>query len=486
MRLSFFGAAGEVTGSCYLLETVRARVLIDFGLHQGDREADRKNRRLPPINPDRLDAVVLTHAHVDHSGRLPLLTPAPSPSPKRVRGSTPAVFTTPIFATPATIDLTAILLRDAAHLQASDAERESRRRLRQDRPPVTPLYTIDDVDRVLRLLRPLPYDSPREIAPGVTCRFVDAGHILGSASVELTVQDRPDDTTKVLVFSADLGPRGSPLLRDPVGFEHTDVLVLESTYGDRDHRPLDQTVDELAGILAAARDHAGGGKVLIPAFAVGRTQQLIYFLGGMRRDGRFPGGGGGDPGVYVDSPMAIEATELYRAHKDLFDDAARRMLDAGDSPLRFPGLRFMRTAEQSASLNTIAGGAVVISASGMCNGGRILHHLKHSLWREQTHLVIVGFQAQGTLGRQLVDGATRVNILGEPIAVKAKIHTLGGFSAHAGQTELVGWAARIRKPPSRVFLTHGEDGPRKALAAALKQELGFVCERPRWGDAVDL
>lgn len=531
MRLSFYGAAGEVTGSCYLVETDRARVLIDFGLHQGDQNAERRNRRLPPIDPARLDAVILTHAHLDHSGRLPLLTPghnstAPSgvplldaqrrsgdgPSSARLRGGAPRAvapraarrdagdeFRGPIYATPATIELTGILLRDAAHIQENDAERENRYRVRERKPPVTPLYTADDAERVLRLLRALPYNQPREVAPGITCRFTEAGHILGSASVELTVRER--ERQIVIAFSGDVGPRGSPLLRDPEPVANADVVILESTYGDRDHRDYDESIQEFARVLDGARA-AAASKVLIPSFAVGRTQMLIYEIGRMRVNG---GGSRGAPasslpGVYVDSPMAIEATDLYRRHLDLFDEETRAIIASGDTPLAFPGLRFTHTREQSAALNTLGGGAVVIAASGMCTGGRILHHLRHGLGRPETCVVFVGFQARGTLGRRLVDGEPIVRVLGEPIEVKASIHTICGFSAHTGQSGLIEWAAAV-KPVSngsreiggtktqskqRVFLTHGEDKPRAALRDRLRRELGWEPALPNWGESVEL
>ncbi len=468
MRLSFFGAAGEVTGSCTLVETSRARVLVDFGLHQGATEAQRRNQRLPPIDPGRLDAVVLTHAHLDHSGRLPVLAGRTS-------------YAGPIHATPATIDLCEVMLRDAANVQAMDAERFSRQRLRRGRDEVRPLYGQDEVTEALRRMARVPYGEARPVAPGVTARFVDAGHILGSASVELTVED--DGRRRVIAFSGDIGPRGAPLLRDPMPILRADVMLLESTYGDRDHRSREATIDELVGILDAAR--TPGGRVLIPAFAVGRAQQLIFHLGRLHYGGRFKG-----RSVYVDSPMAIEATTLYRRHRDLFDAESWAIITGGGAPLNFPGLRLVRTTEESRGLNRVGDGAVIIAGSGMCTGGRILHHLKHSLWREETHVVMVGYQAEGTLGRRLVDGQSIVRVMGEPIAVKARVHTLGGLSAHAGQSGLVEWAATCRTPEGaghpRIVLNHGEERARAPLAERLRRELGCQVITPGFGQALEV
>jgi metallo-beta-lactamase family protein len=451
IRLGFYGAAGEVTGSCYLLSTDNARVMVDCGMHQGEREADEHNRRLPPIDPAEIDAVVLTHAHLDHCGRLPLL----------VRHG----FKGPIFATPASCELAAIILRDSAQLQGADCRRFNTRQRTATDPCQEPLYDELDVERTLGLLAPRSYGTPFEAARGVRVAFHDAGHILGSGSAHVRVEDGP--RTINAVFGGDIGVSGSPILRDPVTPVPADVVLLESTYGDRDHRSLEATRDELLGILRTAQ--ATGGKILIPAFAVGRTQDLIFHMGDFLRKGLIKG-----LRVFVDSPMATETSELYRRHKDVYDDHARGLLDGGDSPLAFPGLSFVRSPQESRRLNEASGSMVIISASGMCTGGRILHHLRHSLHKPETSVVFVGYQGFGTLGRRLVDGAKSVRIFGQSIEVNATIHTLGGFSAHAGQSGLVHWMAPLARSSPAVFLVHGEDRPRAALKQTLEQTYGLT------------
>jgi metallo-beta-lactamase family protein len=472
IRLSFFGAAGEVTGSCYLVETPTARVLVDFGLHQGGHEAELRNHRPPPIDARRLDAVVLTHAHIDHCGRLPLLV---------TQG-----YRAEIHCTAATADLATILLRDSAKIQEEDAMRDAYRANRRGETAMPALYTRDECERVFPMFNPLAYEAPREIAPGVTVRLVDAGHILGSASVEMKIV-APGREPLTIFFSGDIGQRGSPLLRDftppgatpPTPSVTPDVVVMESTYGDRDHKPLQSSLDEFADVVALAQESRG--KILVPAFAVGRTQNLIYQLGDMLREGRIR-----PIPVFVDSPMAVDATELYARHRALFDKEAWALIDSGTSPLKFPGLRLLRTGEESRMLNTLEGPAMIIAASGMCTGGRIMHHLKHHLWRVGTHVVIAGYQAAGSVGRQLVDGAHRVMIMGEPIIVRAKIHTIGGFSAHAGQADLLRWAAPLKGTGARLFLTHGERAPRQTLASKLKQFIGIEARMPEYHEGVDL
>ena len=466
MRLEFHGAAGGVTGSAHLLVTARARVLLDFGMFQGGPAAEKGNRRRPGFDPRSLDAVVLSHAHIDHSGRLPLLARW---------GVRP-----PIWSTPATAAMCAIMLPDSAHVSQMDAKRWGRKRHGRGRPEgrgeVEPLYDQDDVRAVLETLRTLPYRRAQEIAPGVTLTFLDAGHILGSAIVVLDVAE--PGARRRLVFCGDLGHSPAPLLRDPEHPGEADVLLLESTYGDRDHRPQAETLEQFRRLILDAQSR--GAKVLVPSFAVGRTQELVYHLGELRRAGVL------EMPVYVDSPLAEATTQIYRRHRELYDQEARELLENGVAPLGFDTLRFCHTPEESMALNDLAGPAVIIAASGMCTGGRIVHHLKHHAGRRETCILMVGFQAVGTPGRALVDGARTITLMGERLEVNASVHTLGGFSAHAGQTELLTWAGRFPRGAGgkrpRTFLVHGEDGQRQALAAKLGERLQVEAELPVGGE----
>jgi metallo-beta-lactamase family protein len=463
MKITLLGAAGgEVTGSAYHVQTNGASVLVDCGMFQGGKKADELNR--PPLDASqKLDAVLVTHGHLDHTGRLPLLAKA------GIRA--------PVFATPATIEMTALILRDSARIQAADAEHWNRKRQRAGEPPKEPLYTQEHAEQAIQLLRPVPYQEPVPVAPGVRAIWAESGHMLGSASIKLLVEE--DGKQKSVVFSGDLGPLGAPILRDFEPFHEADLLFLESTYGDRDHRPFPETVEEFVSIVQEAV--AAKGKMLVPTFAVGRAQLLMTLLAWMFRQQKvlpFP--------VFLDSPMAIEATNIYARHRELFDDAMIKFLSERSIREDLKTLTLSTTADDSRKINDQPGPCFIMAGAGMCTAGRILHHLKQNLWRPETHVLIVGYQSHESLGRRLVEGDKMVRIFGEKIAVKAKVHTLGGFSAHAGQKDLLGWFSAIAPSKPRVILTHGENGPRQELAKQLQQRFQSASELPNMFDVVEL
>lgn len=462
--LSFLGATQEVTGSCYLIETRDgSRVLLECGMHQGHREEEEDNARPFPFDPGSLDAVVISHAHIDHSGLLPRLAAA------GYRG--------PIFATEATCELMELMLLDSAHIQENDAEWENKWRARLGKPPVEPLYTTADAEKALSLCRPQPYGSALEVALGVIVTFHEAGHILGSSIVEMELHDH--HLTRRLVFSGDLGNTCTPLMRDPTPLSRADVVLMESTYGDRDHRCGEDTLNELVEILQTA--HRGGGNVLIPAFAVGRTQDLLFYLGRFYQEGRLP-----QQAVFLDSPMAIKANAIYTRFSEHFDPVDRALLQArGVKRVEdwLPILRCTPTPEESMAINRIRSGAIIIAGSGMCTGGRIVHHFKHNLWRTECHLVFPGFQARGTLGRRIVDGADSVKVLHQRIAVRAQVHTLGGFSAHAGQSQLLDWVRHFDHRPE-LYLVHGELEKMHVLQQVLHERLNWTANIPERGEQI--
>jgi metallo-beta-lactamase family protein len=467
MQLEFYGAAGEVTGSCHVLTVRGSTVLLDCGLIQGGADPDARNRAAFPFDPARIDAVVLSHAHIDHCGRLPLL---------RKRG-----FRGPIVATAATRDLARILLADSAFMAEREAERVRRRQAEhrgaRARSAPEPLFTRDDAAATLRQFRTVPYGQSHDVAPGVKVTFRDAGHILGSAAVWLSLEDAEGRQARV-VFSGDIGQFDSPILRDPEGDGAADLIVMESTYGNRRHRERADTLREFGGILRAAR--RDGGNVLIPAFAVGRSQEILYELAA-----HFDAWGVGDWRIFLDSPMAIEASEIYWRHPDLYDEEARaahRLAARGMPPL--PNLQLCRAPEESMAINSLRGGAIIVAGSGMCTGGRIVHHLKHNLPRPECDLIFTGFQAVGTLGRALVDGRETVRIHGEQVPVRARIHTLGGFSAHGDRDDLLRWHAAVGGS-ARTYLVHAEQEGALGLRDALRA-CGRSAEIARPGLRVDL
>ena len=464
MRITPFGAAGgEVTGSSYLVQTSRASLLVDHGIFQGSEGAETKNRALPAFDVRSLNAVLLTHAHLDHSGRLPLLGKAG--------------YSGPIHATPASVEMASLILHDSAKIQASDNERINRKRQRAGEPPVEPLYTVQDVENTMARFQPATYGTPFEVAPGITAKYVEAGHMLGSSSIQLKVQE--DERTQTVVFSGDLGPKGIPILRDSEPFNTADLVVVESTYGDHDHKPFGETVEEFFSIVSEVVQQKG--KILVPTFAVGRAQLLGYLLAWAFRTKRIP-----DFPIYLDSPMAIQATQIYRQHPELFDDDLVALIKEHSIFDDLRQLHMSVTAQDSQKLNDVTGPCMILAGAGMCNAGRILHHLKQNLWKPETHVLIVGYQGQGTLGRMLVEGVKQVKIFGEKIAVRARVHTLGGFSAHAGQTDLLNWLESMMKSRPRVVLTHGEDRARRALARQIKTRFGVAAEQPSLGEEIAL
>lgn len=457
MKITFLGAVAGVTGSCYLLEVGEHRLLLEYGLFQGRREDEAANREPLPIPVDRIDAVVLSHAHIDHSGRLPLL----------VRQG----YSGPVYTHHATVALCEIMLKDSAYLHEQDAYWQNRKRERKGLPPVEPLYTQDDAEAVVGLFAGLDYGKRRRILPNVEVRLSDAGHILGAAIVELWLTE--GDNERKLVFSGDLGYRDAPIMEDPAIIRQADIVLMESTYGNRLHRSFADTLVELADVFEQAR--AARGNIIIPAFAVGRTQDLLYLLSEHYEDWRID-----DWQVFLDSPMAIRATEVYAQFRNLYGAALFRR----DHRPTLRNLVTTRSAEESMEINTIRSGAIIIAGSGMCSGGRVLHHLKHNVWRSECHVVIVGFQAYGTLGRRLVDGAERIRLWGETIKVNATIHTVGGLSAHADQAGLLDWYAGLENRPP-VWLVHGEDRAQATLAQRLR-ERGANVMMPQFGQTIDI
>ena len=462
MEIRFFGAAGEVTGSCHIVSVGARRILLDCGLIQGSRKDEARNAEPFPFDPATLDAVVLSHAHIDHSGRLPLL----------VR----AGFRGPIYAQTATRDLCRIMLKDSGFLQEKDAEIENRKRARKGLAAIEPLYTARDATAAVRRIRTLPYDQFHEVVPGIQVRFRDAGHILGSCIVELRLEE--GGVRRTVVFSGDLGQKDTPILRDPVSVEAADLVLMESTYGDRCHRSREETWAEIQGIVGEVRTLRGN--ILIPAFAVGRSQEILYLFAKHYTDWHLDRWQ-----VFLDSPMAIEATEVYLKHNDLYDkEAAAFWNDNGGREL-LPNLHLTRTPKQSQAINRIDSGAIIVAGSGMCTGGRIRHHLKNNVWRRDCHVIIVGYQAHGTTGRKLVEGARHIRLWGETIRVAATIHTVGGLSAHADQTGLLEWYAAFADHPP-VVLVHGEARGQGPLKEELERRHGADVRVAEPGQVIDL
>jgi metallo-beta-lactamase family protein len=455
MKIKFCGATIGVTGSCHLLYTERHRVLLDCGQFQGNKEMDALNYEPFPFDPTAVESVVLSHAHIDHCGRIPLLVK---------RG-----FKGDIYCTDATADLLRVMLLDSAYIHEKDAEWQSKKNARTGKPPVEPLYTVDDAERSLKLVKPILYDQLVEINDEMKIVFNDAGHILGSAITEIWVTE--NEQTSKIVFSGDLGVNNRPILRDPKKIKKADYLIMESTYGNRLHPENSTSIDRLIHIIKDTVKR--GGSVIIPAFAVGRTQELIYELNMFYEHHPEYKELLDDLYVYIDSPMATTATEVFRKNAQVFDEETKQLILSGDNPLDFKNLIFTRSTAESQALNMNREPKIIISASGMCEAGRIRHHLKHNLWDSRNSIVFVGYQAEGTLGRALIDGAKEVKLFGETIMVAAEIHNLEGFSGHADQNGLLDWLGGFQKIPKQIFLVHGEEQSKIDFAKVVQERLGL-------------
>ena len=460
MKLSFFGADQCVTGSCHCLEANGKKILIDCGLQQGRDEVDNGSL---PFHAGEIDYVLVTHAHIDHSGRIPMLIK---------QGFQGRILTTRL-----TAQLMDIMLQDSAHIQESDAEYQNRKNLRAGRPVVEPLYTVEDALRVKEFLTTCEYGEKVDLCEGVSVECIDAGHLLGSASMKLTVTEGGEMRT--IVFSGDIGNVDQPIIRDPQFFHQADFVVMESTYGNRNHTEVWSYTDELAQIIDETLGK--GGNVVIPSFAVGRTQELLYFIRHIKEKGLVHGHEGFQ--VYVDSPLAINATRVFLKNFRDFDEESLKVFGKEGKVPNFAQVHLCETAAESRALNSSEGSAIIISASGMADAGRVLHHLKHNLWRPESTILFVGYQAEGCLGRRLIDGITRVRVLGEEIAVKAQIKSLDGFSAHADANQIMSWLGEIRDPkPAKIFIVHGESTGQEALKSRIQKELGIECYIPFRGD----
>ena len=464
MKITFIGATHEVTGSCYYLEAAGKKFLVDCGMEQGPDYYENKDI---PVPPGELDFVLLTHAHMDHSGNLPAIY---------AKG-----FKGPVYATEATCNLCDIMLRDSAHIQMFEAEWRNRKAKRQGKPEFVPAYTMEDALGVIRNFVGCPYETGIILGEGLRVKFIDAGHLLGSSSIEVNICEA--GVEKTIVFSGDIGNKNQPLIKDPAYFSKADYVVMESTYGDRSHGERPDYVRLLADVIQETFDR--GGNVVIPSFAVGRTQEMLYFIRQIKAEGLIHGHDNFK--VFVDSPLANEATNIFGIHKyDCFDDEALELIRKGINPLSFPGLKISVTSEDSKAINFDDDCKVIISASGMCDAGRIKHHLKHNLWREDSTILFVGYQAVGTPGRALLEGTQEIKLFGEPVHVAAKICRMPGISGHADVNGLVDWIKAFEVKPQKVFVTHGEDTVTELFAARLRDEMNYDAYAPFSGTEFDL
>lgn len=473
MNITFLGATKTVTGSNFLLEGAGKKIIIDCGLYQGKETDERENYQKFAYDVHDIDFVLLTHAHIDHSGRIPKLY---------VEG-----YRNPVIATKATCDLCSIMLPDSGHIQETENEWRNRKRMREGKPARPPLYTAEDAMKCLEIFKPVSYDEIIELDENISVRFNDAGHMLGSSIIEIWVKEQGE--TKKIVFTGDLGNNDIPLLDSPTMIDSTDFLVMESTYGGKLHIRNDDKAEQFLKIVSETLD--GGGNVVIPSFAVGRTQEILYEINKLkeRRDDeeflkeyetlmKAP--------VYVDSPLAISATEVFKKNLNLFEEQVREEIESGDNPLEFPGLKFTMTAEESRALNEVKEPTIIISASGMCEVGRIKHHLKHNLWNPKNTILFVGYQAPGTLGAKIVNGAKKVKIFGEEIAVNARIEYIEGYSGHADQEWLLNFIYSFIRKPKHIFLVHGEPEGQIILKEKIKETTGIPVEIPEYGESYSL
>lgn len=462
MKIKILGAAGgEVTGSAYLVITNHSTILIDAGLFQGSKESEEKNKLPEGATPNDIDAILLTHGHLDHTGRVPLL----------IKHG----YNNPIYGTSQTFELSQYILQDAARIQVADTMRYNRKAWKSELPQKEPLYNTEHVEYIKELSRPIKFNKYIKITEDITVRWLEAGHMLGSGSIELTITE--NNQTKIVVFSGDLGPLTLPLLRPFEHFTKADLIFMESTYGDKNHQPYEKTLEDFEKIVIEASK--SGGKIMVPTFAIGRAQQIIYHLAEMfhlKKVAPFP--------VYLDSPMALNAFSVYKNHQDLLDEEYQELKRRGVFPLNLDYFIASSTSESSKKINDVKGTCMILAGAGMCNGGRILHHLFHNISDSNANVMIVGYQAYGSIGRKLVEKSEKITIFGEEKPVKAKIHSLSGFSAHAGQNDLLNWFSYLAPSNPKLILVHGEDDARSALASLIKSKYNIEAQLPEIGDYI--